>query len=735
MIGSRGLSLGSTSPVISEDLCSVFVNPASIADVETLSFAVNNRSVLSDFHYNSFTLAFPFYLQDIAFLKDKKRRPDQLFAFALSYGSLRLNDISKTTLDSTGTFDPLFDRIREIDRFNAGFNVFSLSAASSIYQFLELDQISFGLNAKVIQYFVDQQSEYGLGIDAGASISRYFYHSLINKVQFGLSIQNLLSSGFEFKDSLVTTTLPINFLFGVKGSFFEEALHLYLHNNLDTFSFGIEYAYTDSLQLRGSSNFKTFNLGLGLIIAKLPALTAPKSYNVRIDYNYSQNQYPYNSEPSHAVSLTFFGSSKPANPYILIPEKNLVLTKKSKIKFSGFGPKKSLIYAYNNEGLSRSTYSNAFGNWSFKRFPLKPGKNVLHVQSKDKDLLTSYSSQSIHVFYDNKTPTFKTVIYPKDQKLFFKINAAEQLSSIHAVYDKKSLVFEKSSFPTKDPFKPSVHFASIPLPNHLLTFSRASKKQDSFSIYVKDRALNQSPTFKVPFFMSLSFPQDQYVHYKKSLRIIGKSSSQVKKIIINSNPVYIDKNNNFSIPIQLNVGKNLIPVQCKTYGDDLTYSMRILRLQTFDDIDSSVKGRREIEFLATLGLLPSDDKLFLPEQEVTRGYLTKLIVLSEPNVTLKPVNASVSFDVSQNHPDAPYIQAAIKNGLMRVFPDGTFRPDTPLTLAQIIDLLFKSGFITYQDATADNTKNVKRRELAEFLAYLPQYQIKINQLTNWDVGY
>ena len=77
----------------------------------------------------------------------------------------------------------------------------------------------------------------------------------------------------------------------------------------------------------------------------------------------------------------------------------------------------------------------------------------------------------------------------------------------------------------------------------------------------------------------------------------------------------------------------------------------------------------------------------------------------------------------------------VKNRLVDFFHYEAVRPDTPLTLAQIIDLLYTSGFITYQDATADNTKNVKRRELAEFLAYLPQYQIKINQLTNWDVGY
>ena len=110
-------------------------------------------------------------------------------------------------------------------------------------------------------------------------------------------------------------------------------------------------------------------------------------------------------------------------------------------------------------------------------------------------------------------------------------------------------------------------------------------------------------------------------------------------------------------------------------------------------------------------------------------------MLSIPNLEIQPVEDDLFYDVPKTHPDAAYIQIAIQKGLMRVNPDGSFTPDKPLTLANIIDLLSKAGVLNYQDDTADDIKLIKRRELAEFLAYLPQYQIKINRLIDWDSGY
>ena len=45
------------------------------------------------------------------------------------------------------------------------------------------------------------------------------------------------------------------------------------------------------------------------------------------------------------------------------------------------------------------------------------------------------------------------------------------------------------------------------------------------------------------------------------------------------------------------------------------------------DINPRVKGRREIEFLSTIGILHgNDDGNFYPERAVTRQYLTKIML-------------------------------------------------------------------------------------------------------------
>ena len=734
MVGSRALSLGATSPAISGDSGSVLINPASIADLESSSLSFNNYSLFSAFNYSSASFAFPFYFQNIPFLNKVNRRPDQLVTLGFTYGNLSLSDIPKTVFNS--------ERIWAIDSYQAGFNVYAFTMGSSLYNIYDLNQISFGFNAKIIEYFnqgVSSRSQFGLGLDMGFIASQYFDHRLLNKVQFGFSAHNFTSSGFTWQRDIQhtssNTTLPVDYIFGVQTSHFNDLFSLYLHQSNSNPVFAFEYHYTSSLRLRGAISSERYSLGSGVTLMQLPSFQDNQTYNLSFDYTFSYYDASFNNNTFHAFSLTFSGASKPYKPYILTPQNNTILTKKNSLLLAGVGPKKSTIYAYNNQGLSRTTLSNLYGNWKYKSFPLKPGKNVIYIQTKSFDLNVSQKSNSISVFYDNLSPLFKVLIYPKGNMLFFELNGEEQLSKISAFYQKQKLDFKPISPLSIDPLSPSKHIASIPLPISFSSNQSIPKTLSTMHVSVTDQAGNKSLIQRNHFFYSITFPQDKYVHYQKSIRILGNSSPFCKKLLINNNPVYLDKQYNFSIPTPLKVGKNLVQVNCQTMGSPITSFMRVLRLKTFDDIDSSVKGRREIEFLATLGVLPTADDLFLPDEPVTRAYITKLMVMSIPNLEIQPVEDDLFYDVPKTHPDAAYIQIAIQKGLMRVNPDGSFTPDKPLTLANIIDLLSKAGVLNYQDDTADDIKLIKKRELAEFLAYLPQYQIKINRLIDWDSGY
>ncbi|MEM1394854.1 MAG: S-layer homology domain-containing protein, partial [Cyanobacteria bacterium P01_H01_bin.150] len=54
-----------------------------------------------------------------------------------------------------------------------------------------------------------------------------------------------------------------------------------------------------------------------------------------------------------------------------------------------------------------------------------------------------------------------------------------------------------------------------------------------------------------------------------------------------------------------------------------------------------------------------------------------------PIVVSAPVQAQTSFyDVSSNYWAAPFIQELAQRGVIAGFPDGSFRPDAPVTRSQ-----------------------------------------------------
>ena len=234
------------------------------------------------------------------------------------------------------------------------------------------------------------------------------------------------------------------------------------------------------------------------------------------------------------------------------------------------------------------------------------------------------------------------------------------------------------------PDSPTEWTATVDIPDQIQNASMIPKTMSNLQIEVKDEAGNSSGILNYPFFIQFDFPQDKYVHYKEKLRFIGNASSLVSQVTINDYPVYLDPQNRFSIHTPLSAGKNAVKIDVKTTEDTtLTYYTRILRLVTFPDLDSSVKSRREIEFLATLGILDGDDDgNFYPYRQVTRQYIAKLMVLATSEDTPEAPDSDLFSDVSQTHPFAAYIKLAVESGLIFAYPDGTFKPDQALTLSQ-----------------------------------------------------
>jgi len=114
--------------------------------------------------------------------------------------------------------------------------------------------------------------------------------------------------------------------------------------------------------------------------------------------------------------------------------------------------------------------------------------------------------------------------------------------------------------------------------------------------------------------------------------------------------------------------------------------------------------------LHTAGIVSGySDGTFRPASPVTRAQAAKILVLafglpveSGAGTTAQPPFA----DVPGTHPLAPYIMAAQHARLITGYPDGTFRPDTPLTRGQWVKMLVEASGLTLINPAAPSFRDV-----------------------------
>lgn len=81
------------------------------------------------------------------------------------------------------------------------------------------------------------------------------------------------------------------------------------------------------------------------------------------------------------------------------------------------------------------------------------------------------------------------------------------------------------------------------------------------------------------------------------------------------------------------------------------------------------------------------DGSFRPDNNLTRAEFAKLLVAA---LQVKPTpEATVPFPDAREHwaSQMGYLQAAVQIGVLNGFPDGSFRPDAPVTRAQAVKII------------------------------------------------
>jgi hypothetical protein len=108
---------------------------------------------------------------------------------------------------------------------------------------------------------------------------------------------------------------------------------------------------------------------------------------------------------------------------------------------------------------------------------------------------------------------------------------------------------------------------------------------------------------------------------------------------------------------------------------------------TFSDVPTTHTFYQHIETAYQHGVISGyADGTFRPQSDVTRGQLTKIVVLSEGWTPINPPQPTFS-DVPPSSPFYGYIETAYSSGIISGYSDGTFRPGNSATRGQIAKIV------------------------------------------------
>ncbi len=269
-------------------------------------------------------------------------------------------------------------------------------------------------------------------------------------------------------------------------------------------------------------------------------------------------------------------------------------------------------------------------------------------------------------------------------------------------------------------------------------------------------------------------PEDKAFTTSSVIPIKGKVSNpaSIAKLQINTADVKIADNGEFAMNVPVSTtGKHLETVIATDInGKTEEHTIRIVRLTKFADVSDDYWAAAPIEKLATKGLIEGyPSGAFMPDRALSRAELAALLVKSKGIEPPPPVSTNVFGDIAPSHWAARYVKEALDLGLVKGYPDGSFRPNNRITRAEGVAVMARFGELPtqaslstppYPDLSAsywgspliasaktagmldyiDGNNFEPRRELtrAEAVSMLSKTQYakaSADNLTDWTVGF
>ena len=196
---------------------------------------------------------------------------------------------------------------------------------------------------------------------------------------------------------------------------------------------------------------------------------------------------------------------------------------------------------------------------------------------------------------------------------------------------------------------------------------------------------------------------DNLVTYDDRIDVLGQVKAGVE-VYINDAQVATDSDSNFKANVPLHLGKNLIIVEARYQGEKRDWLYKVLRqakvviaeeetlkeqlaAATSSEEAAALRKkekdiatqRKSVEELVTLGVVEvTPGAEFKLDASLTRGDLATWLAKAS-GFQLPKIDRDLYPDVKRSDPRAPFIKIVVDTGLLSPFPDGTFRPDAPVS--------------------------------------------------------
>ena len=142
-------------------------------------------------------------------------------------------------------------------------------------------------------------------------------------------------------------------------------------------------------------------------------------------------------------------------------------------------------------------------------------------------------------------------------------------------------------------------------------------------------------------------------------------------------------------------------VFCRLYDGEYPEFERRMSNGTFEDVKTGDWFYKEVETLYNIGIVDgTDEHKFAPDAPVSRA---EFAVMAARFANLDYEGGNIFDDVPNGHWAYSYINAAANAGWVKGYPDGSFRPDEPISRAEVVRLV--NGMVN-RSVTLDKLKEL-----------------------------